>query len=122
MCLCVCRRLLVPPVRQCTRAPTRADNAIAGMREVCRIPMSTLYPSYYHSFAITDSTLVFFEMPLKMNLFKMFTAAYISGKSFANAMEWDSDLKVCARVHTRTHGRRVCRRACICATCALVRT
>jgi hypothetical protein len=67
--------------------------------------MSTLYPSYYHSFAITDSKLVFMEMPLKMNLFKMFTTAYFSGRSYANAMEWNNDLKVCARV--RTHGPRV---------------
>jgi carotenoid cleavage dioxygenase-like enzyme len=61
--------------------------------------MSTLYPSYYHSFAITDKTLVFFEMPLKMNLLKFFTAAYRSGQSFASAMEWNADLKV--RVYTR---------------------
>ena len=67
------------------------------MKEITRIKASTINPSYYHSFAVTDQHLVFLEMSLKLNLLKLLTAQF-TRRPFSASMEYYPDVKVCHHV------------------------
>lgn len=55
---------------------------------VCSIPMERpLYPSYYHSFSLTDNYFIFIEQPLVLSVPTM-TMSSVTGKSFADCLVW----------------------------------
>lgn len=55
---------------------------------LCKIPASSsLYPSYFHSFAITQNYIVFLEQPLTINIIKIIFAR-ILGRNFAGCIDF----------------------------------
>lgn len=63
--------------------------ALRNVQRVCSIPFrSTLFPSYFHSFGMTDNYVVFVEQPFKLDIVKLATA-YFRG------VTWGSCLKFC---------------------------
>lgn len=63
--------------------------ALKKVQQVCSIPFrSTLFPSYFHSFGMTENYIVFVEQPFKLDIIKLATA-YFRGVS------WGSCLKFC---------------------------
>lgn len=52
-----------------------------------------LYPSYYHSFAITDNHLVFIEQPLVISV-PALALSPITGSSYADSLQWRPSLMV----------------------------
>lgn len=54
---------------------------------------SLLSPSYYHSFGVTESYIVFLEQPFKMDILKMATA-YLRGASWASCLAFHREDKV----------------------------
>ncbi|XP_029061822.1 LOW QUALITY PROTEIN: beta,beta-carotene 15,15'-dioxygenase [Monodon monoceros] len=53
---------------------------------------SLLSPSYYHSFGVTESYIVFLEQPFKMDILKMATA-YLQGASWASCLAFHREDK-----------------------------
>ncbi|XP_059986655.1 beta,beta-carotene 15,15'-dioxygenase [Lagenorhynchus albirostris] len=53
---------------------------------------SLLSPSYYHSFGVTESYIVFLEQPFKMDILKMATA-YLRGASWASCLAFHREDK-----------------------------
>lgn len=62
-----------------------------------------MYPSYYHSFGITDNYFIFVEQPFVFNLKKFFVNHY-TGKPYFGAVEWYGDQKTKFRVVRRDTG------------------
>ncbi|KAJ8785863.1 hypothetical protein J1605_006823 [Eschrichtius robustus] len=63
------------------------------MAVFCSIASRTLLsPSYYHSFGVTESYIVFLEQPFKMDILKMATA-YIRGVSWASCLAFHREDK-----------------------------
>ncbi|KAJ8021500.1 Beta,beta-carotene 9',10'-oxygenase [Holothuria leucospilota] len=55
---------------------------------LCKIPASSsLYPSYFHSLAITKNYIVFLEQPLTINIIKILFAR-ILGRNFAGCIDF----------------------------------
>ncbi|PIK44852.1 putative beta,beta-carotene 9',10'-oxygenase [Apostichopus japonicus] len=55
--------------------PGESQNQLEMAKIFCKIPASSsLYPSYYHSFGMTENYIVFLEQPLTMNMFKIMFA------------------------------------------------
>lgn len=52
-----------------------------------------MYPSYYHSFGISDEYFVFVEQPFVFSLRKFFFNHFL-GKPYLGAIEWYPDQKV----------------------------
>lgn len=60
----------------------------------CKIPASSsLYPSYYHSFGMTENYIVFLEQPLTMNMFKIMFAKLL-GTDFVNCIDYTPSVPV----------------------------
>ncbi|XP_015273498.1 PREDICTED: beta,beta-carotene 9',10'-oxygenase [Gekko japonicus] len=73
------------------------DTSLQGAKILCTIqPKDRMKPSYYHSFAMSKNYVIFVELPLKMNLWKLMTAKTF-GKSFMDAIKWEP------QHHTRFH-------------------
>ncbi|PIK44851.1 hypothetical protein BSL78_18299 [Apostichopus japonicus] len=71
---------------------------------LCQIPASSsLYPSYYHSFGMTENYIVFVEQPLTINVLKILTAAY-GRHSVADCMDYDGTRSVKFYVINREDG------------------
>ncbi|MPC85243.1 Beta,beta-carotene 15,15'-dioxygenase [Portunus trituberculatus] len=67
---------------------------------VTKIPcQNKMFPSYYHSFGITDNYFIFVEQPFLLNL-KKFLVSMLLGKSFLSAMEWHGKHKVRSYITT----------------------
>ncbi|KAG8434465.1 hypothetical protein GDO86_012732, partial [Hymenochirus boettgeri] len=65
------------------------EDKLQGVEIVCSIPAkSTLKPSYYHSFGMTENYIIFVEQPLTINILKILTSK-MSGASIADALSWD---------------------------------
>ncbi|CAJ1087462.1 beta-carotene oxygenase 1%2C like [Xyrichtys novacula] len=59
------------------------------VQQVCAIPFrSSLYPSYFHSFGLTENYIVFVEQPFKMDILKLATA-YFRGDNWGNCLKFD---------------------------------
>lgn len=61
------------------------------VEQVCSIPFrSTLYPSYFHSFGMTENYIVFVEQPFKLDILKLATA-YFRGINWGTCLKFDKD-------------------------------
>lgn len=65
-----------------------------------------MYPSYYHSFGITENYFIFVEQPYVFNL-KKFLLNYYLGKPYFAAVEWYPDQKTKFRLVNRKTGEMV---------------
>lgn len=65
--------------------------ALKKVEQVCSIPFrSTLYPSYFHSFGMTENYIVFVEQPFKLDIVKLATA-YFRGINWGTCLKFDKD-------------------------------
>lgn len=65
--------------------------ALKKVEQVCSIPFrSTLYPSYFHSFGMTENYIVFVEQPFKLDILKLATA-YFRGINWGTCLKFDKD-------------------------------
>lgn len=65
--------------------------ALRKVQQVCSIPMrSTLFPSYFHSFGMTENYVVFVEQPFKLDIVKLATA-YFRGVNWGSCLKFDKD-------------------------------
>lgn len=61
------------------------------MQQICSVPFrSVLFPSYYHSFGMTENYIVFVEQPFKLDIVKLATA-YFRGVSWGNCLKFDKE-------------------------------
>ncbi|CAK6983320.1 beta%2Cbeta-carotene 15,15'-dioxygenase [Scomber scombrus] len=65
--------------------------ALRKVQQIGSIPFrSTLCPSYYHSFGMTENYIVFVEQPFKLDIVKLATA-YFRGVSWGSCLKLDKD-------------------------------
>ncbi|KAM6932109.1 beta-carotene oxygenase 2b [Lycodopsis pacificus] len=73
----------VPPTK------TTSQDTLEGATVLCSIPsVDKSKPSYYHSFAMSETYVVFIEQPIKMDLLKIVTGK-LRGKSISDGVFWD---------------------------------
>ncbi|XP_054479644.1 beta,beta-carotene 15,15'-dioxygenase [Anoplopoma fimbria] len=87
--------------------------ALSKVQQVCSIPFrSTLFPSYYHSFGMTNNYIVFVEQPFKLDIVRLATA-YFRGVNWGSCLKFDKDditlfhvvnIRTGKAVSTRFHG------------------
>ncbi|CAN9498320.1 unnamed protein product [Ophioblennius macclurei] len=87
--------------------------ALANVKQVCSIPFrSTLFPSYFHSFGMTENYIVFVEQPFKLDIVKLATA-YFRGVNWGSCLKYDENdttlfhiinRKTGKVIHTRFYG------------------
>lgn len=76
------------------KAQEDKDRLLSGSKVLHTItPISKLYPSYYHSFAMSENYIVFPEMPLLLSVPKLMTTAFV-GNSYRDCMSWEKDQEV----------------------------
>jgi len=65
--------------------------ALRKVEQIGSIPFrSTLFPSYYHSFGMTENYIVFVEQPFKLDIMKLATA-YFRGVNWGSCLKFDKD-------------------------------
>lgn len=65
--------------------------ALRKVEQVCSIPFrSTLYPSYFHSFGMTENYIIFVEQAFKLDIFKLATA-YFRDVNWGSCLKYDKD-------------------------------
>ncbi|KAK5874755.1 hypothetical protein CesoFtcFv8_027315 [Champsocephalus esox] len=65
--------------------------ALRKVEQIASIPFrSTLFPSYYHSFGMTENYIVFVEQPFKLDIVKLATA-YFRGVNWGSCLKFDKD-------------------------------
>ncbi|XP_075950997.1 beta,beta-carotene 15,15'-dioxygenase [Anarhichas minor] len=85
----------------------RKKPALRKVQQVCSIPFrSTLFPSYFHSFGMTDNYIVFVEQPFKLDIVKLATA-YFRGVNWGSCLKFDEDDITLFHVVNRKTGRAV---------------
>ncbi|CAL1598045.1 unnamed protein product [Knipowitschia caucasica] len=86
---------------------TRQKPALRKLEQVCSIPFrSLLFPSYFHSFGMTDSYIVFVEQAFKLDILKLATA-YFRGENWGNCLKFDPDDTTLFHVVNRHTGKRL---------------
>ncbi|TSL68245.1 Beta,beta-carotene 15,15'-dioxygenase [Bagarius yarrelli] len=59
--------------------------------KICSIPFrSKLYPSYFHSFGMTENYIIFVEQPFKLDIIRLITA-YFRGVTWGKCLFFDQD-------------------------------
>ncbi|XP_061407032.1 carotenoid-cleaving dioxygenase, mitochondrial-like [Lethenteron reissneri] len=73
------------------RVPVQKDSdsdTLEGATIVARFPAAdSRFPSYYHSFAMTENYVVFLEQPLCMDILQLLTSR-LRGRSYSHSMVW----------------------------------
>lgn len=65
--------------------------ALRKVQQICSIPFrSTMFPSYFHSFGMTENYIVFVEQPFKLDIIKLATA-YFRGVTWGSCLKFDKD-------------------------------
>lgn len=65
--------------------------ALSKLEQICSIPFrSTLYPSYFHSFGMTENYIVFVEQAFKLDVLNLATA-YFRGVNWGSCLTFDKD-------------------------------
>lgn len=65
--------------------------ALKKVQQVCSVPFrSTLYPSYFHSFGMSENYIVFVEQPFKLDILKLATA-YFRGVNWGSCLKFDEE-------------------------------
>ncbi|XP_024918201.1 beta,beta-carotene 15,15'-dioxygenase isoform X2 [Cynoglossus semilaevis] len=81
--------------------------ALKKVEKVCSIPMrSSLFPSYFHSFGMTENFIVFVEQPFKLDIIKLGTA-YFRGDNWGNCLKFDKDDITLFHIINRKTGKEV---------------
>uniref|UniRef100_A0A4W6C3X6 Beta-carotene oxygenase 1, like n=1 Tax=Lates calcarifer TaxID=8187 RepID=A0A4W6C3X6_LATCA len=81
--------------------------ALRKVQQVCSIPFrSTLFPSYFHSFGMTENYIIFVEQPLKLDIVKLATA-YFRGVNWGSCLKFDKDDITLFHVINRNTGKKV---------------
>ncbi|XP_042877541.1 beta,beta-carotene 15,15'-dioxygenase-like [Penaeus japonicus] len=113
VCVCVCAVHLcmtISPsdIRSISRTSTgKKISSIQQAEIVSAIPCQwKMYPSYYHSFGITENYFIFVEQPYVFNL-KRFLLNHYMGKPYFSAVEWYPDQKTKFRLVHRKTGEMV---------------
>ncbi|XP_029023314.1 beta,beta-carotene 15,15'-dioxygenase isoform X2 [Betta splendens] len=88
----------------------RKKPALRKVQLICSLPFrSTLFPSYFHSFGMTENYIVFVEQPFKLDIVKLSTA-YFRGVSWGNCLRFDKDEVTVFHVINKQTGRSITRR------------
>ncbi|KAM8898114.1 carotenoid-cleaving dioxygenase, mitochondrial-like [Spinachia spinachia] len=88
----------VPPEK------TDAKDTLQGTQILCSIvPANKSYPSYYHSFAMSENYVVFIEQPIKMDLMKIVTCK-LRGKAMRDGIYWDPKQETVFHVVNKKNG------------------
>ncbi|KAM9835981.1 beta,beta-carotene 15,15'-dioxygenase [Aulostomus maculatus] len=81
--------------------------ALRTVQPICSIPVrSTLFPSYFHSFGMTENFIVFVEQPFKLDIVRLATA-YFRGVNWGSCLKFDKDDITVFHLINRTTGRAV---------------
>lgn len=65
--------------------------ALRKVEQVCSIPFrSSLYPSYFHSFGMTENYIIFVEQAFKLDILKLATA-YFRDVNWGSCLKFDKD-------------------------------
>ncbi|XP_067314298.1 beta,beta-carotene 15,15'-dioxygenase [Pseudorasbora parva] len=65
--------------------------ALGKLEQVCAIPFrSSLYPSYFHSFGMTENYIIFVEQAFKLDILKLATA-YFRDVNWGSCLKFDKD-------------------------------
>lgn len=88
-------------------ASERKKPALRELQQVCSIPFrSTLFPSYFHSFGMTENYIIFVEQAFKLDMVKLATA-YFRGVNWGNCLKYDKDDTTLFHVVDRRTGKAV---------------
>ncbi|XP_049321774.1 beta-carotene oxygenase 1, like [Astyanax mexicanus] len=89
------------------------EPALNKLEQVCSIPMrSKLFPSYFHSFGMTENYIIFVEQAFKLDMIRLATA-YYRGETWGKCLTYDKDdvtlfhlinRKTGKAVHTKFYG------------------
>ncbi|XP_068167104.1 beta-carotene 15, 15-dioxygenase 2, like [Antennarius striatus] len=94
----------VPPQEE-TRG-TRGSADLTGAEVICSIPAAEpRYPSYYHSFVMSENYIVFIEQPIKLDVMK-FMLYRLLGKGFSQVMTWAPEYGTIFHLVNRHTGKR----------------
>lgn len=81
--------------------------ALRKVQQVCSIPFrSTFYPSYFHSFGMTENYIVFVEQPFKLDIPRLATA-YFRGVNWGSCLKYDKDDITLIHLVNKTTGKTV---------------
>ncbi|XP_035533296.1 beta-carotene oxygenase 1, like [Morone saxatilis] len=81
--------------------------ALSKVQQICSVPFrSTLFPSYFHSFGMTENYIVFVEQPFKLDIIKLATA-YFRGVNWGSCLKFDKDDITLFHVINRKTGKAV---------------
>ncbi|KAM9767080.1 beta,beta-carotene 15,15'-dioxygenase [Menidia menidia] len=84
--------------------------ALRKVQQVCSIPFrSALFPSYFHSFGMTENHIVFVEQPFKLDILRLATA-YFRGVNWGSCLKFDKDDSTWFHVVNRKTGKAVSKR------------
>ncbi|KAK6294576.1 hypothetical protein J4Q44_G00354060 [Coregonus suidteri] len=65
--------------------------ALQKVKQVCNIPFrSTLFPSYFHSFGMTENYIIFVEQPFQLDILRLATAVFRS-VNWASCLKYDKE-------------------------------
>uniref|UniRef100_A0A8C9W726 Beta-carotene oxygenase 1, like n=1 Tax=Scleropages formosus TaxID=113540 RepID=A0A8C9W726_SCLFO len=81
--------------------------ALKNIQEVCSIPCrSKYYPSYFHSFGLTENFIIFVEQPFKLDILKLATA-YFRGVTWGRCLRFDKEDITLIHLIDRRKGKAV---------------
>ncbi|XP_060888467.1 beta,beta-carotene 15,15'-dioxygenase [Labrus mixtus] len=81
--------------------------ALRKVQQVASIPFrSTLFPSYFHSFGMTENYIVFVEQPFKLDIPRLATA-YFRGVNWGSCLKYDKNDTTLFHVVNRKTGKAV---------------
>lgn len=85
--------------------PQKKKPALRKLEQICSIPFrSLMFPSYFHSFGMTENYIVFVEQPFKLDIVNLATA-YFRGASWGSCLKYDKDDTTLFHVVNRHTGR-----------------
>ncbi|XP_026157619.1 beta,beta-carotene 15,15'-dioxygenase [Mastacembelus armatus] len=81
--------------------------ALRKVQQVCSIPCrSTLFPSYFHSFGMTDNYIVFVEQSFKLDIVRLATA-YFRGLTWGKCLIFDKDDNTLFHIINKKTGKAI---------------
>uniref|UniRef100_A0A671Q5R4 Beta-carotene oxygenase 1, like n=1 Tax=Sinocyclocheilus anshuiensis TaxID=1608454 RepID=A0A671Q5R4_9TELE len=81
--------------------------ALGKVEQICSIPFrSTLYPSYFHSFGMTENYIIFVEQAFKLDILKLATA-YFRDVNWGSCLKFDKDDTTLIHLVSRKTGKTV---------------
>ncbi|KAI5608599.1 beta,beta-carotene 15,15'-monooxygenase, partial [Silurus asotus] len=82
---------MVPAPRPDLKNLRKKNLPLKNLQQVCSIPFrSKLYPSYFHSFGMTENYIIFIEQPFKLDILRLSTA-YFRGVTWGRCLNYDKN-------------------------------